>query len=340
MKMYCPASVATHNQVDPVAWGEGGQRRVTCGGCSRWDTRARFNLANQLAKQVNLVESASETMMFQTFVRRPHHRVCHAHDVYVGRGFTLIELLVVIAVIAILAGLLLPALSKAKEAGRSAVCKSNLRQLSIGILLYADDHEQYLPWPGDVDRNEDPDWVWGGQSDTHPRNPAQWTRPGFGFHAQAGSVFAYVAGQTRVSRSEYYEGGSPARYEQRATNLVFPVYLCPSTGRHGRALRVNYSMNGRLDRHARLDNGQRNSSRGVMLTAIRNPTQNILLLNEDPATMRNASFYPRGTAEDGQFTVHNGWINLSFADGHVELMRHQKVIEIQQRGQAERWFDP
>jgi prepilin-type N-terminal cleavage/methylation domain-containing protein/prepilin-type processing-associated H-X9-DG protein len=255
-------------------------------------------------------------------------------------GFTLIELLVVIAVIAILASLLLPALSKAKEAGRGAVCKSNLRQLSLGILLYADDHEQYLPWPGDVDRNQDPDWVWGGQNDTYPNRPEQWSRTGFGFHAQAGAIFPYVMAQPRVERSEYYDGGSSARYEQSATNLVFPVYLCPSSGRHGRALRVNYSLNARLDRNARLDSGQRNGPRGTLLTAMRNPTQKVLLVNEDPVTMRNASFYPRGTAEGGVFTVHNGWINLSFADGHVEIMRHQKVIEIQQRGQAELWFDP
>jgi prepilin-type N-terminal cleavage/methylation domain-containing protein/prepilin-type processing-associated H-X9-DG protein len=267
-------------------------------------------------------------------------RPCRRQEANAPDGFTLIELLVVIAIIAILAGLLLPALSKAKEAGRGAVCKSNMRQLTIGILLYADDHEQYLPWPGDVNRNEDPDWVWGGQGDTQPNNSAQWTRPSFGFHPEAGSVFPYVIGQQRVTRAEYYEGGSPARYEQRTTNLVFPIYLCPSTGRHGRALRVNYSMNGRLDRGARLDNDQRNSPRGVMLTAVHQPTQKILLLNEDTATMRNASFYPRGTAEGGQFTVHNGWINLSFLDGHVEIMRHQKVIDIQQRGQAEFWFDP
>ena len=57
-------------------------------------------------------------------------------------AFTLIELLVVVAIIAILAAMLLPALQEAREAGRASVCVSNLRQIGLGMQLYASDHDE------------------------------------------------------------------------------------------------------------------------------------------------------------------------------------------------------
>ncbi len=62
-----------------------------------------------------------------------------------GGGFTLIELLVVIAIIAILASLLLPALSRGKALASSVQCKSNLKQLDLALILYVHDHENLYP---------------------------------------------------------------------------------------------------------------------------------------------------------------------------------------------------
>src|SRR5262249_15621882 len=113
-------------------------------------------------------------------------------------AFTLIELLVVIAIIALLASMLLPAISRAKESGRTAYCKGNLRQLALGMLMYADENKDYLPWAGDVDRNWEPDWVFGGQPSTQTTVASHWNDVGFGHHAESGSIFTYVMNRPRV----------------------------------------------------------------------------------------------------------------------------------------------
>jgi len=62
-----------------------------------------------------------------------------------NKGFTLIELLVVIAIIGILAGILLPVLSRARESARRTQCMSNIKQIGMGLIMYANENNEQFP---------------------------------------------------------------------------------------------------------------------------------------------------------------------------------------------------
>lgn len=95
------------------------------------------------------------------------------------RGFTLIELLVVIAIIAILAAILFPVFAKAREAARKSSCISNMKQIGLGMLMYAQDYDEKFP---------------AGKNNCSHGPFDSWNQAGMGiddFHMQA-QWFAYV----------------------------------------------------------------------------------------------------------------------------------------------------
>ncbi len=207
------------------------------------------------------------------------------------RGFTLIELLVVIAIIALLIGLLIPALNKARESGRFVVCRSNIRQTQLAMLSYAADY-RVLPgayWQGAVNLD------WSGRNNArYLASPQNFRHP-----LQASVLKEYLS----------------------STDFTL---LCPTGKRPN--LWFDYTMVIRFaGAKPDLDWQVSYPETPQAANSLRKYFQSIPILIEEDDRWYNISFDDGSFAAFDQFSArHTGQSNIAFLDGSVVNFRSPK----------------
>ena len=221
--------------------------------------------------------------------------------------FTLIELLIVIAIIAILAGMLLPALNKARESGRSASCMNNLKSITGTALLYAGDNHDFMP-PASGNAGDGSTWVC-------PREP--WISSDF-VHC------FWVYTTSRYAGEQWTGGQAPAK-----------IYQCPSEPdeiyRHTNPPDIPVSNYGY---YQRLGAPTSWSADNVMrkLTRNRAPSRTGIITDLKAKSCDRTTFMRLGTTDDfmsasfGYAPRHSSGSNAGFADGHVAHLNYHAPI--------------
>lgn len=209
-----------------------------------------------------------------------------------NRAFTLIELLVVIAVIAILMAVLMPALNRAREQGKRAVCQNNVKQFGISWVLYSDDNDQKLVNACTVENTE-------GHTDT--LEPC-WLY----FHEDAGY-------DTPEERIDGIQRGAMWPYIKS-----LKLYKCPT------------GIRGEVNTYAIVDsmNGAMSSIPGVSKlyykkkTQIKRPGERVVYVDEGKTSTQSWTIhYLQEAWWDNPPVRHGAGTNFSFADGHAEYWK-------------------
>ena len=250
-------------------------------------------------------------------------------------GFTLVELLVVIAIIALLMAILLPALGRAREMGKRAVCMNQIKQLGIAWTLYCDDNKDKVPvgdvgysWtfsnatPASVSEPDQLAWhEWPHEPIIHAKPPSSttnWNTQGPGH----GVALSFEAALAAKDETWYHamEEGTMWRYIKD-----HKVYKCP-VGEKGN--RITYAMSHSM--HAFPGSGGNDPAHGnpptiKLKTNIKRTAERAVFF--DATYIKTGAFFvvyaTKGSSVEGKWYddswAHGRGIVVSFADQHVEF---------------------
>jgi len=236
------------------------------------------------------------------------------------RGFTLIELLVVIAIIAILMAILMPALKRAREQGRRAVCLNHLKTLTLAWLMYADQND---------DRIVNGEAYWAPNADPSAPVPTSGPHKGEQYWVGNDCASGFSQGNQRPIEIQKECIRVGALYPYCAAEKV---YRCP-TGVRGemRTYSTGYGMNGCFDAA-----GTYEGNRGVRvgktvlmckrLSEIVSPAPAFRLVFLDEGQISPDSYaihYTSPSWWDPPFVRHGDGTNVSFADGHSDYWKYR-----------------